>query len=271
MLKKPLRRALRLILFGLARWALAKHQPTVIAIVGEGKTAIAREAIYTILKNRFPTRRNLENPDAEFVLPLTVVGAEEYPTSPIGWITTIVRTVGRLLFLPKYKHVLVLEIGYTNKEIFDYFWQVTQPQILVRCGKAPYLSKDQTASSTFVVDETEDLEGYRKAAVKVGEIFKIAPKESKEALEHFSLPRPRIRILPARGGGLIVDATYNYFPPKEKALEEILEPLPGKKLIFTAESGNKPKEIKDGEIAVLLGPTRKMGHFLAELAKQPWA
>lgn len=270
MLKKPFRRTLRLVLFVLSRWALAKHKPVVIAIVGNGKTGIVREAIYAVLKKRFPTRRNLENPDAEFVLPLTILGAEDYPTSPAGWLMTIIKSAGRLILLPPSKHFLVLEIGYSNKEIFDYFWQISRPQVLVTCGQAPYLSKNQTAPKTFAVIETKDLKGYLETAIKVGESFKIKRKESEKKLENFSLPRPRIRILPAKGGGLIVDATYNYFPPNEGALDEILESFSGKKLLLSERTATKPKEIKNGEVAVLVGPTRKMWPLLAQLAKQPW-
>lgn len=243
----------------------------VIAVVGEGKTGIVREAIYVILKNHLPVRRNLETPDAEFVLPLTVLGTQEYPTSSFGWLKLLLKSVGQLFFLPKHKNLLVLEIGYTNKEIFDYFWKITQPEILVLCGKAPYLSSDQIAPKTFTVRETEDLRGYLQAALKVAESFGIGRKEAEEVLANFTLPRARIRILPAKGGGLIVDASYEYFPPQEETLDEILEALPGKKVLLTPTVKTKPKEIKNGEVAVLLGQSQKMWPFLLELSKEPWA
>lgn len=268
MLRKPLRRVLRLILFLLARWALNKHKPSVIAIAGEGKTGIIREAIYTVLKHRFPVRRNLEYPDAEFVLPLTVLGAAEYPTNSFGWLRVVLRSIAQLTFLPPHKHFLVLEIGYTNKEIFDYFWQITQPQVLIICGNAPYLT--QSAPHTFKVKETPDLKGYLQTAHKVAQHFRISKEERQKALQNFTLPPARIRLYPATGGGLIIDATYQYFPPSKEALEEILESLPGKKIILTPKTRDKPKNIRDGEVAVLIGPARKMWSDLLRLAKTPW-
>src|SRR3990170_1351082 len=220
MLKKPLRRILRIILFFLARAALQKHRPTVIAIVGEGKTGIVREAIYTVLKRHFPTRRNLEAPNAEFVLPLAVLGAQEYPLTGAGWLRILVRSLGRLLLRPPYRHTLVLEIEYTRKETFDYFWNITEPRVLVVCGQTPFLSPHQTAEKVFHTRETPDLTGYLEVALKVAENLSISKKEARQNLQDFQLPKARINILPAKDGGMIVDATYHYLPPSSVALRE---------------------------------------------------
>lgn len=271
MFKKPLRRLLRIVLFWLARWALRKHEPEVIAIVGEGKTAIVREAIYTILKTRFPTRRNIEAPDAEFVLPLTVLGTKAYPPSILGWVATIAKSVAQLVVLPEHKHFLVLEIGYTRKETFDYFWEITNPKVLVICGKAPYLSKDQKAKNQIRVTETEDLKGYFNTATRVAKLYGIEKKEAEDALFNFTLPKARISILPAKDGGVVVDASYEYFPPNQETLEEILEALPGKRTILTPKDPpEKVDAISKGEVAVVIGPSQKMWPILLKLTKKSW-
>ena len=271
MLKKPLRRILRVVLFFLARAALQKHRPTVIAIVGEGKTGIVREAIYTVLKRHFPTRRNLEAPNAEFVLPLAVLGAQDYPLTGAGWLRILVRSLGRLLLRPPYRHTLVLEIEYTRKETFDYFWNITEPRVLVVCGETPFLSRGQTAGKVFRTKETDDLSGYLEVALKVAQSFGISKKEVQEDLRDFRLPKARINILPAKDGGMIVDATYHYLPPSDIALEEVLEALPGRKIILSPQK-DMPENIKvrRGEIAVITGPHRKMWTYPAKLAKSPW-
>ena len=271
MLKKPLRRILRIILFFLARAALQKHQPTVVAIVGEGKTGIVREAIYTVLKKHFPTRRNLEAPNAEFVLPLAVLGAKEYPLTAVGWLRILIRSLGRLLLRPPYHHTLVLEIEYTRKDTFDYFWNITEPKVLVICGETPFLSRGQTAKHVFRTKETPDLSGYLDVALKVAQSFGISKKEAQEDLRDFRLPKARINILPAKDGGMIVDATYHYLPPSAVALEEVLEALPGRKIILSPQK-DIPENIKvrRGEIAVVTGPHRKMWTYPAKLAKSPW-
>ncbi|GMR18956.1 MAG: hypothetical protein BMS9Abin34_078 [Patescibacteria group bacterium] len=272
MIRKMLRRILRLILFALSRWTIRKHRPTIIAIVGEGETGIVREAIYAVLKNHLPVRRNLEPPSAEFVLPLTILGTQEYPTAFWRWVAILARSVGQLLLLPPHRHTLILEIGYTRKETFDYFWRITQPQILVICGRAPYLSKEQTAPKVITVKPTPNLNGSFTAALQVGEALGISRKEGEKALTDFTLPKARIRILPTKSGGLVIDATYQYFPPEPEALNEILEAIPGKKTILSPR--NLPKEapkIKGGRVAVLTGPAKKMWPLLLELTKTPWA
>jgi len=271
MLKKPLRRILRIILFSLARTALQKHRPTVVAIVGEGKTGIIREAIYAALKERFPVRRNLEAPNAEFVLPLAVLGITEYPLSIGSWVATLLRSIARLLLLPSHSHILILEIEYTRKESFDYFWNIAKPKVLVICGPTPFLSPTQTAPQIIRVAETPDLSGYMKAALRVAEGLGIPRGAARQNLQNFDLPKARINILPAKHGGLLVDATYQYFPANPQALDEVLEALPGKKIFLSPKQKvSGTLKIKKGEVAILTGPHRKMWTILARLTRSPW-
>ena len=269
-----LRLILKAVLKSFSRAALKKHRPTVIAIVGEGKTGIAREAIYTALKDKFPTRRNLEYPFADFALPLTILGVRSYPTNYWEWFKTLLKAKIQLLFLPPHKNFLVLEVGYVHKPTFDYFWQITQPQVLVICGDAPYLSPQQTAPSVIKVKEPASLQNYLTAAQKVGEIFNIPVKESQKSLTHFKLPQARIRIIPSNLGGLIVDATYQYFPPDKKAVEEILKALPGKRIEISPQNlsaGIESAKEKEGQTIVLTGPYVKMWPTLTALARDPWS
>lgn len=274
---KLFRRGLRKMLFCLSHWALRKHRPQVIAVVGEGKTGIAREAIYQVLKKgRYPVRRNIEAPEAEFVLPLIILGAEEYPHSYLGWLKVLLKSLGQLILRPAHEHLLVLEIGYSNKEIFDFFWKLTHPSVLVICGEAPFLAATQRAKHTIKVAETGNLKPHLGAAVKVAKLFDIKEEKAHEALAHFSLPTARIRILPSKASGIVVDATYQYYPPSEEALDEILAALPGKRIFFDPKTLRQAQgkliksEIKKGEVGILLGPKKKMWPILLELAKVPW-
>ncbi|NIT04326.1 hypothetical protein GTO10_05405 [Candidatus Saccharibacteria bacterium] len=271
MLKKLLRRTLRFALLLLSRWVIRKHEPTVIAILGNGQTATAREATYHVLKHHFPTRRNLETPDAEFVLPLTVLGTRSYPKTYAEWLLILLKSATQLLILPKHKNFLVLEIGYTRAETFDYFWKITQPQVAVVCGDAPYLSKEYKAPKTVRVKEAKGLRGYFDAAVRVGKLFGIPPKAAKDALANFTLPKARIRILPAKEGGIIIDATHEYLPPKKEALDEVLENFAGKKIVVSEKSIAKaPRRVKAGEVVVLIGPSKKLWPVLLELSDRLW-
>jgi hypothetical protein len=321
-LKKVLRRILRKILASLSKWALKKHKPEIVAIAGEGKTAIAREAIHKVIKSKYPVRRNIEAPDAELVLPLIILGAKEYPGSYLGWLKILARSVGLLLFRPAHKHYLVLEIAYSHKEIFNYFWDLTNPNILVICGNAPYseaklrkkvpaagkgsyseaklrkkvpaagkgsyseaklrkkvlakrgsyLSESQKPRYVINVQETDGLEPYLRAAIRVGKLLEIREEKAKEALANFSLPEARIKILPSKRGGVVVDATHQYYPVSEDSLEEILEAFPGKKIFFTPDTAATPEEaeVKQGEVGIVLGTKKMMWPILLQLTKTPW-
>ncbi|MEX1061642.1 MAG: hypothetical protein WEC39_00830 [Patescibacteria group bacterium] len=273
LLHNILRVLLKAILKFLSRAAIKKHRPTVISVIGEGKTGIAREAIYTVLKEEFPTRRNLEYPFADFALPLTILGVKNYPTNYAEWARVLIKTILQLLFLPPHKNFLVLEVGYVYKPTFDYFWQITQPDVLVICGTAPYLSKDQTAPKIIKVKEPANLKDYLAAAQKVGNIFDISPIQSQKALAHFKLPQARIRIIPSLLGGVIVDATYQYFPPDKKAVEEIFKALPGKRIEISPQNlteGITKAQSKENQTIVLTGPYVKMWPTLTALARDPW-
>ena len=274
MVRNALRRILKQFLFGLSRWAVDKHRPTVIAVVGEGKTAVAREAIYTALKDKFPTRRNLEAPYADFALPLTVLGAGSYPTSIWEWKKTLFRTLVQLAILPRYKHVLVLEIGYIRKETFDYFWKIVHPNVLVVCGAAPYLSPNQKAPVTIKVKEPGNLENYLQSAKDVAKALGMKPKDIQKQLANFKLPRARIRVIPTKFGGILIDATYQYFPPDKKAVEEVLKAFPGKRIEISPQNlsaGIAQAEKKRGATVVLAGPYVKMWPAITTLAHYPWS
>ncbi|MDP2734986.1 MAG: hypothetical protein Q8P12_02140 [bacterium] len=271
MIRKPLRRILRVVLAALSRAVIRKHDPTIIAVMGEGKTGIAREAVYTVLKKKFPTRRNLESPYAEFVLPLTILGAREYPTNYRSWLKTLAKAAAQVVLLPRHKNFLVLEIGYIRKETFDYFWKITQPEVLITCGETPYLSKNQTAPHTIKVKESSGLDGYLQAAAQVGKLFGIPAREARQSLKSFSLPQARIRIIPSRSGGVIIDATYQYFPPEKKALEEILRALPGQHLVLSPKDWrSRLEEAPKKRVVVLTGPYKAMWPALTTLTRAPW-
>jgi hypothetical protein len=273
-IRNVLRKLLRIFLARLSKWALKKHQPKVVAVAGEGKTGIAREAIYQALKKgKTPVRRSVEAPDAEFVLPLIILGAKNYPHSYWGWIKVLTRAVGYLLLRPPYKHILILEIGYSNKEIFDYFWEITEPPVLVLCGQAPYLSPQQRPRKKIqIAEDEEELTPYLEAALEVVKSFRVSEKKAKEALENFSLPMARIQVFPAKAGGIVIDGTYQYFPPSSESLEEILEAFPGKKINITPNDLSNLKKLKvgEGEVGIVTGPKSKMWPAILKIAKTPW-
>lgn len=269
-MRDSLRRGLRIILKQLTQAVLAKHKPKIIALVGESQTAIAREALYIVLHEHFPTRRGIEAPEAEFVIPLTIFGAESYPQTIFGWLKTLAKTVAQTTFFKPHFHILILEMTTGLTEILNYWLEITKPDILITCGRHP--------QSGYITEETAIrlpkvrngyLEPYKKLALKIGQELAIPEKEILDGLSKFSLPSPRIRILPGEAGNLVVDATYKYFPPSLKSLEEVLAPLSGNKIWIRSTKDWQEAKVKPKDVIVILGLRKELLEVVEEAALSP--
>lgn len=270
-IKKILRRGLRVILKYLTRAVLHKHRPKIIALVGGSQTAIAREAIYMALHEHLPTRRSLEAPEAEFVVPLTIFGAEYYPRNLGQWSKTLIKTITQLVFFKPHSNILILEMTTGLTEILDYWLEITQPQIVITCGAHPtsrYLNEDTVIKLGEATDDF--LQPYRAAAAQVASRFNIPEAEIKSALNKLELPAARIKVLLGRQGNLVVDATYKYFPPSKQSLDEILGGLGGNQIWIKNPRDWQTMKITPQDIVVVSGPRRELLSILNEATLSPW-
>ncbi len=90
---------------------LKKYNPKIISITGSvGKTS-AKEAIFTILQNRFRARRSEKNYNNEIGLPLTIIGAESGDSSFFGWLGVFLKWLGVMVWPVEYPEILILEMG----------------------------------------------------------------------------------------------------------------------------------------------------------------
>lgn len=284
-MRKPLRLLTRRLLKYLSILVLRKHQPDIIAITGSGQTSIAREAIYTVLHEHFPTRRNIESPDAEFTVPLAIFGVQSYPRSYLSWLKIILKTFLQLVILKKHTHTLVLELSAKNPEILRYWFEITKPKIVVICGALPQTGPFQKGALLFKVPESKNgyLTPYFEVARRLGHHYKIKPRDLEAALAKFTLPKAKINILSGKKGKIIVDSTYFYFPPPLKSVLEILALIPGKKAFYTQDykegiqlkksnpeisliSSPDPAVLKSFDVIALRGNKRKMLNLLETLA-----
>ncbi len=96
----------------LAHAILKKYKPDVIGVTGSfGKTS-TKDAIYTVLSQKFEVRRNVKNFNNEIGLPLTIIGSSSGESSIIGWAVVILRGLLLLAWKEKsYPKILVLEMG----------------------------------------------------------------------------------------------------------------------------------------------------------------
>jgi UDP-N-acetylmuramoyl-tripeptide--D-alanyl-D-alanine ligase len=114
------------ILAILTRLILWKFKPVIIGITGSvGKTS-AKEAIATVLKQRYSVRASSGNYNNEFGLPFTVLGQNFPGKNPLGWIWLIIKSLFMLLG-GRYPQVLVLEMGSDKPGDIAYLLQLTGP------------------------------------------------------------------------------------------------------------------------------------------------
>lgn len=207
-LKEVLRIYLRKILGYLCRKVIKKHKPVVITIIGDGETAVAREVLYANIHQKYPTRRNLEIPEAEFTTPLTILGILTYPKNTFEWLGVIIKSFIRLIYLKPYSHYLIIEVPNINLQITNFWIKTLNPQYIL-------------ASGNLGIDELlKDL------------------KIKKVIME---IPQPRIKIIKGCGGCTVIDATYFYTSVSMKSILEVVPEIKGRIILFT--DSQKGKEI----------------------------
>lgn len=213
----------------LAKRTLLKHNPTVIAIVGDGPTSIMREVMYAALKEGIPTRRNLELPEAEFSIPITILDYPNYPRWLGEWLWLIIKTLIQLIKIRPYKHALVLEMHPINEGVWQFWQELTLPFAVVKVGEFPYGS----AVKPVEISSDAELEDMKQLAKRVAQIFNLDELDIDLGLETLNFPAGRIRFLRPRFEGVVIDSTHYYFPIRLDSVLEVANAFEGRKIIFT--------------------------------------
>lgn len=90
---------------------IAKYHPDIIGITGSvGKTS-AKEAVFTVLKDRMNVRKSEKNYNNEIGVPLTIIGAETGKSSPREWIKVFMRAKQALGNTHEYPKIIIAEMG----------------------------------------------------------------------------------------------------------------------------------------------------------------
>lgn len=125
-----LRTSLQYILRLLAKLILWRYKPVVIGITGSvGKTS-TKEAIYSVLGQKFSVRRNLGNYNNEIGIPLTILGDfRTYGKNIFGWALVFLGAIFRVAVKGKYPDILVLEMGLDRPGDIRYLTGFIKPKI----------------------------------------------------------------------------------------------------------------------------------------------
>jgi UDP-N-acetylmuramyl pentapeptide synthase len=120
-----------LILTYEARVLLRRHQPTIIAVTGSvGKTSM-KDAIYTILKRHYSTRKSEKSFNSEIGVPLTVLGLPNAWNNPFLWLKNIIDGFIIAFFSKTYPQYLVLEAGIDRPNDMAKLTKWLKPNIVV--------------------------------------------------------------------------------------------------------------------------------------------
>ena len=127
-----MKKILYFILKILAKLVINKYQPTIIGITGSvGKTS-TKEAIYSVLNDKFKVRRNIKNFNNEIGTPLTILGYNQTPGKNIFRYLAILSKAMALIFKKKkYPKILILEMGADKPGDIDYLTSIAKPEIAV--------------------------------------------------------------------------------------------------------------------------------------------
>ncbi|HPL95278.1 MAG TPA: UDP-N-acetylmuramoyl-tripeptide--D-alanyl-D-alanine ligase [bacterium] len=126
------------VLYFFSKAILKKYHPDVIGVTGSvGKTS-AKEAIHTVLKNKYNTRTNLKNYNTEFGVPLTIINSPSGQHNPFKWLIIFLKALFLILFkTKKYPDVLVLEMAADHPGDIAYLAKLTQPHLGVITAIGP--------------------------------------------------------------------------------------------------------------------------------------
>lgn len=121
-----------------AQLILRKYQPDIIGITGSVGKTNAKEAIFSVLNNKFNVRKNLKNYNNELGVPLTIIGQESGGKYPWQWLKVFCKFIKLLLFINNdYPEILILEMGADKIGDIEYLVKLAKPKVSVVTAIAP--------------------------------------------------------------------------------------------------------------------------------------
>lgn len=115
-----------------AKGVIAKNKPIIIGVTGSVGKSSTKEAIYYVLKNKFPVVRNKGNLNNETGLPLAIISNIDPKGSLIKWLRVFAQSLYLKMVRSKnYPKVLILEMAVDRPGDMQYLNQIAQSNIAV--------------------------------------------------------------------------------------------------------------------------------------------
>src|SRR3990167_5039231 len=132
---------LKYILKILAKRVISRYRPTVIGITGSVGKSTAKEAIFSVLRSKFLVRKNVDNYNNEFGVPMAVLAIDPIKFKSFGYkLTSLLSAIWLVMgWREKYPKFLVLELAADRPGDIKYLSDIVMPSIgvVTAIGEVP--------------------------------------------------------------------------------------------------------------------------------------
>ncbi len=162
-----------------AQLIIKKHNPKVIAIVGNVGKTTTKDAIFQVLKNG-NVRKSQKSFNGEIGVPLTIIGVDSPWRNPLKWLFVFLKALF-VLFSKKYPDTLILEIGTDHPGEIAKISTYIKPDVLVLTAlpKVMVHSANFSSREEQIKDKLSILKSLKDNAVI---IYNLDDKEIEERL-----------------------------------------------------------------------------------------
>lgn len=113
----------------MARMLLRKYHPLIVGVTGSVGKSSTKEAIGSVLAQKYFVRTAEGNYNNEIGIPLTILGSKSGGRSLFRWVWVGIRWFGYVLFPFRYPEILVLEMGVDRPGDMDYLLSIVSVDI----------------------------------------------------------------------------------------------------------------------------------------------
>src|SRR3989338_9508837 len=119
------------ILAFIAGTVVRRYKPTIVMVTGSvGKTS-TKDAVASVLSERFLVRKSEKSFNSEFGVPFTILGVKNPLGNPLAW-GSIIKNSLALIFLPNhYPRMLVLEVAADKPGDLSRILRIATPDAVV--------------------------------------------------------------------------------------------------------------------------------------------
>lgn len=157
-MKHHLRNFVLWLLTGLARIRLKRLRLFIVGVTGSvGKTS-TKDALYTVLKQRYQVYKSKKSYNTEFGLPLAILEQDSGFSSAMKWTKTLAGAVWNAFIGGRHMQMLVIEMGVDKPGDMDRLLKLIHPQVGVMTNIKPvHLAEGQFVDQDDIFREKRKL------------------------------------------------------------------------------------------------------------------